>query len=105
MIHALLVCMQGMSTAMMEKKMLEAAQKEGVELDIHAIAANQLKDVSGKDIVILGPQLKYAEKNIRAQLDETPVGKNVPVYVIEPTDFGMMRGDVVLKKIVALLEK
>ena len=98
------MCMQGMSTAVMEQKIIQSAKDKGIELSINAIAVNQFKGYQGNDIVVLGPQVKYAEKDIRKKLDATEEGKKIPLYVIEPQDFGMMRGETVLTKILKVLD-
>lgn len=103
MIKALLVCMQGMSTAMMEKKIITSALERDIAIQIKAIAVNSFKSAGDLDIIILGPQLKYAMKDFQKKLDAE--GKQIPIYVIEPKDFGMMRGDIVLTKIMEVLHK
>lgn len=103
MIKATLMCLNGMSTAVMEKKMMQSAVERNIEFTIKAIAQNQFRDPEDADIIILGPQLKYAESDVRKLLDSKENGKQIPLYVIEPSDFGMMRGDVVLTKILKVL--
>lgn len=64
MIKAILVCTQGMSTNIMKMKIEEAAKNDQKELDIQAVGLDELDTyLKGTDIVILGPQIKYAEKN------------------------------------------
>lgn len=103
MIKILVMCMQGMSTAIMEQKIQKSAEDKGIDLSIKAIAVNQFKGAVGYDIIVLGPQVKYAENNIRKKLDENEESKNIPLYVIEPQDFAMMRGEAVLDKIMGVL--
>lgn len=100
---ALLICMQGMSTAIMEKKIKEAAIKKEVEIDLKAIPNNAFKSVGNLDIIILGPQLRYATEDIEKKIKAE--GKNIPIYIIEPQDYGMMRGDIVLNRVLEVLGK
>lgn len=102
MITALLICNQGMSTNVLRQKIEEEAKKLGIELTINAAGMSSLdKYINGLDVVLLGPQIRYAEPTVRAELDKTR--PDVKLINIEPTDFGMMRGDRVLAKILACL--
>lgn len=104
MIKAILVCTQGMSTNIMKGKIIEAAELNNVEIDIKAIGLDELDNhLKGTELVILGPQIKYAESMIRKQLDKS--SENIELMNIAATDFGMMRGDLVFEKIMALLSK
>ena len=96
MIKAILVCTQGMSTNIMKMKIEEA--------DIQAVGLDELDTyLKGTDIVILGPQIKYAEKMIREQLDK--VDSQILMMCMEPADFGLMRGTVVYQKMLDCLKQ
>lgn len=55
-----LFCAGGMSTSMLEKKMSEAAQKRGLDVQIKAYPESELANVldEGVDVVLLGPQVR-----------------------------------------------
>lgn len=97
-----LVCQNGASTGIMVKKMLAAAQQEGIEVSIKAYSFGQLEDfISDVDYVLFGPQLAFKK-------DQTQ--KEFPQYVdkintIAAVDFGMMRGEKVLKETIAAIQK
>lgn len=104
MIKAILVCTQGMSTNIMKMKIEEAAKNNQKELDIQAVGLDELDTyLKGTDIVILGPQIKYAEKMIREQLDK--VDSQILMMCMEPADFGLMRGTVVYQKMLDCLKQ
>ena len=89
----LLLCAAGMSTSLMVKKMTEAAEKKGIEVEIKAIGLEKFQEnLDTYDVFLLGPQVKYK----KAELEKiaAPVGKKVEV--INTVDYGMMRGDKVL---------
>ena len=46
------------------------------------------------DAILLGPQVRFAEKDIKKMVKDT-----IPVMVIEVQDFGMMRADHVWSKL------
>ncbi len=93
-----LACAGGMSTGMLVKKMEEAAQKEGLEVQILACGLSELGDnIDGAAIILLGPQVGYQESEVRQKFPE------VPVKTINMEDYGMMNGAKVLRD--ALLEQ
>ena len=103
MINAILVCTQGMSTNIMKAKIEEYANKVGTEINICAVGLDELDNhLKNLDIIILGPQIKYAESMVREQVDK--VDPNIKLMCIKPADFGMMRGDLVYKQMMGILE-
>ena len=96
----LLVCNAGMSTGIMQLKLEEEAQKVGVEASIEAIQISDIeKNLNGTDAILLGPQVRFAEKDIKKMVKDT-----IPVMVIEVQDFGMMRADHVWSKLQAKMK-
>ena len=71
MIKIMLCCASGMSTSLLVEKMKKAAQEQGVETEIWAVGANEVKANAGKaDIILLGPQVRYAQKQLKQKLVE-----------------------------------
>ena len=96
----LLVCNAGMSTGIMQLKLEEEAQKVGVEASIEALPISDIeKNLDGPDAILLGPQVRFAEKDIKKMVKDT-----IPVMVIEVQDFGMMRADHVWSKLQAKMK-
>ena len=99
MIHIMLCCASGMSTSLLVEKMIKAASEQGIEADIWAVGANEVKANAAKaDIILLGPQVRYAQRKIEA---EAP---GVPVAHIDMKDYGMMNGQSVLKQALELIQ-
>lgn len=97
-----LVCNAGMSTGIMQVKIEEEAKKRGIA-DISVVAApmTELNDYTpGATVVALGPQVRFAESDIRDQVDPA-----IPVFTISSQDFGLMRADKVLDYIEELVDK
>ncbi|SHH88627.1 PTS sugar transporter subunit IIB [Clostridium intestinale] len=93
MINILLCCSAGMSTSILVKKMRQAAEEKGLEAEIWAIPESELEKNKDKaDIVLLGPQIRYALENVRES-----VGADKPVEVIDIRDYGTMNGKKVLE--------
>lgn len=101
-VKAILVCMAGMSTNVMRGKIEEAAKGTDISLDIKAVGMDSIRDnLEGLDVVLLGPQIRYAEKSISDDLAKS--SPSTKLIVIDSKDFGMMRGDEVFRKMCALL--
>ena len=72
----MLVCAAGMSTSLLVTKM-EVGEKI----------------IDTVDCVLLGPQVRYAKKEVEKIIADT--GKDIPYDVIEMKDYGMMNGKAV----------
>lgn len=98
----MLVCALGMSTSLLVKKMEEVAQKEGIEVEIFAKPEEDAKRIlnqGGADITLLGPQVAYSLDDFKKLANK----KDIPVNVIEASDYGMMNGEKVLKLALEIL--
>ncbi|MDX6915135.1 MULTISPECIES: PTS sugar transporter subunit IIB [Pectobacterium] len=95
-----LCCNAGMSTSMLVKKMKEAAAAENIDVELTALPLEKFNEgIEQYDLCLLGPQVRYKLdefKKIAAQ-------KNKKVEAINPMDYGMMKGDNVLKFALGLL--
>ncbi|WP_062269948.1 PTS sugar transporter subunit IIB [Endozoicomonas arenosclerae] len=93
MTKIMLCCSAGMSTSMLVKKMREAAESQGKEVEIEAFGATHFDEqVAGFDVVLLGPQVKYMLNDLKQRAAEY----EVPVESISPVDYGTMNGAKVL---------
>lgn len=91
MVKVMLVCNMGMSTSMLVTKMQESADRRGIDARIWAVPeAKAAVEGADADVVLLGPQIRYLEDRIAAQV--TPV----PVSVVDVMQYGRMDGDAVL---------
>lgn len=98
----LLACAAGMSTSLLVTKMQQAAESKGIEAKIYAVSVAEVDAELEKekiDVVLLGPQVRYEEKNIKAKLDP----HNIPLTVINMQDYGMMNGAKVLDTALELI--
>ena len=98
----LLLCAAGMSTSILVNKMKEAANKNGIETQIEAVSLEKFEEkVNDYDVFLLGPQVRFKKNELLPKAQA--MGK--PLEVINTTDYGMMRGENVLKFALNLLEK
>ncbi|WP_028041913.1 PTS sugar transporter subunit IIB [Candidatus Stoquefichus massiliensis] len=98
MVRILLVCAGGMSTSLLMLRMQEEAQKQNLDVSVEAGPEKNIEEYMGKfDVLLLGPQVRYALGNIRKVCE----GK-VPYDVIDMRDYGMMNGKKVLEKAIEM---
>lgn len=82
-----LACAGGMSTSMLCKKIIAAGAEKGYEVSCQAYAVDAVKKAApDSDVVLLGPQAGFMKKKLQAQLPD------MPIAVIEYSDYGMMNG-------------
>ena len=95
----LLVCATGMSTSLLVNRMKEAAETKEIEFQIEAHPVGQIEKYGeAADDILLGPQVRYELKNVKAKYP------NKPVEVINMQDYGMMNGNKVLDTALKLIE-
>lgn len=95
-----LVCYAGMSTSMLVAKMQKEAKERELDVDIEAIAASDLEEIGDANVILLGPQARYALNDVKEIADE----KGIKVDVINSTIYGMMNGAAVLDMALELIE-
>ena len=96
----LLCCAAGMSTSLLINKMKSEAEKRGIEVKIWAEPLDRAKEEFAKaDVVLLGPQIKFALPEIKKLTDQA----GNKIGVIDMMDYGMMNGAKVLDQALKLL--
>ena len=86
-----LFCCAGMSTSMLVTKMQQIAKKDGKDYDIAAYSLDDLAKGEGSDVILIGPQVRYALKKVQAAYPDTPVSD------IDMRTYGLMDGAGVIK--------
>jgi cellobiose PTS system EIIB component len=95
MLNLLLICLSGASTSFMLAKIVKAAEKKNIELNIKAVASIELQDhIKDFDIVILAPQVAYMQDRITQICEEN----NKDWYLIPQKVYGLMDGETVLEQ-------
>ena len=89
----MLCCSAGMSTSLLVKKMIAEAEQRGLPVEINAFGVAEFdRQVGHYQVVLLGPQVKYMQKDLQKQADKY----GIRVEPINMMDYGMQRGDNVL---------
>lgn len=87
-----LMCAAGMSTSMLVRKMQEAAKAMNYECSIAAYPTSEAaKEGSDADIILLGPQVRFAASKVKEQCP------GVIVEAIDMRMYGRMDGKGVLE--------
>ncbi len=101
MLRIMLVCSAGMSTSLLVTKMKDAAAKEGFDVEIFAVPEVDVKqNVDQADVVLLAPQVRFLYNKLKQELEP----KGIPMAVIDGLNYGMMRGDAVVKQALELIK-
>ena len=86
----MLLCAGGMSTGILMKKMEKWAQENGTDLEVKAYGVNGYQShVSEYDLILLGPQISYKEKEVRESV-------SIPVAQIAPMDYALGNVEVIM---------
>lgn len=97
-----LFCSAGMSTSILASKMQNIAKLNDLPVEVKAFShskIDQIIDETHPDVILLGPQVKHLLAKT-----EKKYGDEYPIAVINSNDYGMMRGDKVLKSALLLLK-
>ena len=100
MYKIMLCCPAGMSTSLLVRKMVEAANERDLPVQIDAYGVSEFDiQFPQYQVVLLGPQVKYMLKT----LSDKAAPLNIPVQPIDTMDYGMQRGDNVLNYALSLI--
>ncbi len=98
----MLACSAGMSTSLLVTKMEKAAEAKGIDVDIFAVSASDVDtnlENKSVDVLLLGQQVRFMKDQFESKLSD----KNIPVDVINMSDYGMMNGENVLNQALFLI--
>ncbi|AXK18969.1 PTS sugar transporter subunit IIB [Bacillus toyonensis] len=96
--NIVLLCNAGMSTSMLMNKMRGYAESANYNCEINAYALTEAKNVGqAADIILLGPQVRYALNNVKSQLPEKHI------EVIDMAAYGMLDGKKVIEQVKKVL--
>ena len=96
-----LCCAAGMSTSMLVNKMKAEAQQRALALEIYAVPVAEFeRELPNADVILLGPQVKYMQKDLQKQADKY----GIRVEPINMMDYGMQKGGAVLDFALSLID-
>lgn len=98
-----LFCSNGMSTSILANNMQNVANEHNLPIKVAAFSHNKLEEIitSDKpDCILLGPQVRYMYDETVEQFGN----EGIPIAVIDQADYGMMKGENVLKSAIKLIK-
>ncbi len=100
MMKIILVCYSGSSASILRDRMLAWARANLVDAEIVISSLAGLFEEAEADIVLVGPQVRCALANIRERVPE-----RIPVLAVDTRDYGMAKGDRIMKEAIAEIER
>lgn len=96
-----LICENGASTGLCMKKMINAAERQGIDCEINAYSYAQLSGIAQtSDCLLLGPQVAFKADQFKKQFPE----QAAKFTVMNSMDFGMMNGEKILSDAIYFIE-
>lgn len=99
-----LFCDNAMSTSLMAARMQKVADAHDLAVEVKAFSQAQLEDIITEfhpDAVLLGPQVKHIYEKVKEKYGHY----GMPIFVIDPDDYGQMNGERVLKRAILEIKK
>jgi PTS system cellobiose-specific IIB component len=101
-LNILLVCGGGASSGFLANNMRKAANKRNLVMDIMAKSETAIDDYKDEiDVLLLGPHLKYMEKEVRDNL----AGTAVKITVVDEAIYSALDGEAAVDMVLKLIEE
>lgn len=93
----ILVCSGGMSSAIAAKSLKEAAEAEGVDMEVNESSTTQFQEKVKEDYVLalVAPQIRHRFDTLKEQADSA----DVPILQIKPRGYSPIGGKFLLAQI------
>ena len=102
MLNIVLLCQYGASTGLVAEKIIEAATKRGIKVVVNAYSVTEAeKAIPTADVVLLGPQVRFHQKNLEKAYGHL----GVPITPMQPVDYGRLNGEGILDTALKVLEE
>ena len=103
-VKMIILCAAGMSSGLIVNNIKKDAEKVGVEVDVSCSYSLRFReaDYSDVDIVCFAPQVRTQKADVEQYLKEQ--GLNVSTYLIPPQDYGLARGEKILRAAIEEIE-
>jgi PTS system cellobiose-specific IIB component len=93
-----LFCSAGMSSSILADKMQKIANERNLEIEVKYYPESKFDEKAAEaDLLLLSPQIRYRQAELQK--------KNMPLYLIEMADYGMLKAEIILNKSLESLKK
>ncbi|HLS08482.1 PTS sugar transporter subunit IIB [Lentibacillus sp.] len=98
----IILCSWGATSSQLAKKVQEAAEKRGLDVEAYAGGTGEFKEKASQyDVALLEPQVRHLKKEVTKVADE----HDIPVELVDQRAFALMDGEKVLDQALKLAEK
>lgn len=103
-VKILILCAAGMSSGLIVDSIKEHAAAMDVDVDVHCAPSLRYRecDYEGLDVLLFAPQVRSQADEIRKYVEE--LHENVPAMVIAMRDYGLIRGESILKQALQVID-
>ena len=93
----LLVCSQGMSSAIAAKSLQDASIKKGIRLEVNECSTQSFKEeiTKGYNIAMVAPQIRHRYEILKIEANEV----GIPCILIKPQGYTPIGGEKLLSQI------
>ena len=105
-VRIVILCASAMSSGLIVEDIKKVALEMDIDVECECFASLRYRyyDYGKVDIVMLAPQVKSQEKDIRAYMNEKG-HENTPIFLIPMRDYGLVHGKAILEEALKLLDK
>ncbi|WP_164667929.1 PTS sugar transporter subunit IIB [Virgibacillus doumboii] len=97
----IILCSWGATSSQLAKKVQEAAEKRGVDLEAFAGGTGEFKQKASEyDVALLEPQVRHLKKEVTKVAEQ----HDIPVELVDQRAFALMDGDKVLDQALNLVK-
>ncbi|RBP44020.1 PTS sugar transporter subunit IIB [Garciella nitratireducens] len=101
-IKLIILCSWGATSSQLAKKVQQAAQERGVNLEAHAGGTGEFSTKASEfDVALLEPQVRHMKKEVTKIAEK----HNIPVDLVDQRAFALMDGNKVLDQVLKMLNK
>lgn len=103
MLRVIILCAMGMSSSVITNAVRKAAEKRGIEIEIHCQPSLTMAegDYTQADVILMAPQIKGQ----KGEIEEYMKGYKAKLGSIDNLDYALAKGDKVLDQCLKLLEE
>ncbi|MFD1362116.1 PTS sugar transporter subunit IIB [Lentibacillus salinarum] len=89
----IILCSWGATSSQLAKKVQEAAEKRGLEVEAYAGGTGEFKEKASQyDVALLEPQVRHLKKEVTKVAEQ----HDIPVELVDQRAFALMDGEKVL---------
>jgi PTS system cellobiose-specific IIB component len=103
-VKVVMVCAAGMSSSLLCTKISEAAKKRGISMEVQSLPSMTYKEIAYDDVsaILIAPQVRGQKSEVERYI--ASLGLSLPIIQIGFTEYGLVKGEVVLDYLLKALQ-